>query len=256
MELCLQISKQKSVAPLGVFMPGEQVAAGPALVAALRRINRPLYLVSQDGQNRVMTGTPVTTAKCNDGDLFNGVVPPCALESLGDASFCRDHGIDYPYVGGAMAKGISSVAMVEALAKAGMLGFFGAAGLLVKEVEAAIDQLEARAPGLTCGFNLIHSPNEPELEDALVDLYLRRRVTLVEASAFLALTPALVRYRTHGLSRDAEGRVVAPNRIIGKVSREEVAAKFFAPPPEKMVRELVEAGHLTTGQAEMAAIYS
>ena len=36
-----------------------------------------------------------------------------------------------------MAKGISSVALVEALARAGMLGFFGAAGLLVEEGKIA-----------------------------------------------------------------------------------------------------------------------
>jgi len=234
-------------------MPGEQVAAGPALLTGLRRINRPLYLLSQDCDSKVMTGAPVTTAKCSDGELFNGMVFPCALESLGDASFCHDHGIRYPYVGGAMAKGISSVALVEALAKAGMLGFFGAAGLLVDEVETAIDQLENCASGLSYGFNLIHSPNEPELENALVDLYLRRGVTLVEASAFLALTPALVRYRTHGLTRDTEGQVIAPNRIIGKVSREEVAAKFFAPPPERFMQDLVASGQLSAEQAEMAA---
>ena len=249
----MQKSQQKSTRPLGVFMPGEEVAAGPALVAGLRRINRPLYLLSQDSGRKVMTGAPVTTAKCSDGELFNGMVLPCALESLGDASFCHDYGLRYPYVGGAMAKGISSVAIVEALAKAGMLGFFGAAGLLVEEVETAIDQLETRVPGMTYGFNLIHSPSEPELENALVDLYLRRGVTLVEASAFLALTPALVRYRTHGLRRDAEGRVVAPNRVIGKVSREEVAARFFAPPPERFLRELVASGQLSAEQAEMAA---
>ena len=249
----MQKSQQKSTRPLGVFMPGEEVAAGPALVAGLRRINRPLYLLSQDSGRKVMTGAPVTTAKCSDGELFNGMVLPCALESLGDASFCQDYGLRYPYVGGAMAKGISSVAIVEALARAGMLGFFGAAGLLVEEVETAIDQLESRVPGMTYGFNLIHSPSEPELENALVDLYLRRGVTLVEASAFLALTPALVRYRTHGLRRDAEGRVVAPNRVIGKVSREEVAARFFAPPPERFLKELVASGQLSAEQAEMAA---
>ncbi|MDH3961777.1 MAG: PfaD family polyunsaturated fatty acid/polyketide biosynthesis protein, partial [Desulfuromonadales bacterium] len=146
-----------------------------------------------------------------------------------------------------------SVAMVEALAHAGMLGFFGAAGLLIEEVESAIDQLEISSAGLTYGFNLIHSPNEPELENALVDLYLRRGINLVEASAFLALTPALVRYRTHGISRDAQGRVVAPNRIIAKISREEVAARFFAPPPERFLHKLVAAGDLTAEQAEMAA---
>jgi PfaD family protein len=235
-----------------VFLPGEQVAAGPSLVTGLRRISQPLYLLAQDCDATMMTGTSVSLQDMDDARPFNGLVPACPLESLGDKGFCRDHNIRYPYVGGSMAKGISSVPMVESLAKAGMLGFFGAAGLLVAEVEAAIDQLEKCAAGLTYGFNLIHSPNEPELENALVDLYLKRGVTLVEASAFLDLTPALVRYRTHGLSRDSEGRVVAPNHIVGKISREEVAAKFFAPPPERFLRQLVASGQLTADQAQMA----
>ena len=124
---------------------------------------------------------------------------------------------------------------------------------MVEEVEAAIDQLESRVKDCSYGFNLIHSPNEPELEEALVDLYLRRGVNLVEASAFLALTPALVRYRTHGISRDAQGRIVTPNRIIAKISREEVAARFFAPPPERFLQKLVASGQLTAQQAEWAA---
>ena len=245
--------QHKSTSPLGVFLPGEQVAAGPALVTGLRRINQPLYLLAQDCDTRVMTGAVGTSVESPDGQLFNGMALPCPLETLGDASFCDDHAIRYPYVGGSMAKGISSVAMVVALAQAGMLGFFGAAGLLVEEVEAAINQLESSAVGLTYGFNLIHSPNEPELENALVDLYLRRGITLVEASAFLALSPALVRYRTHGIYRDAEGRVVTPNRIIAKISREEVSARFFAPPPERFLQKLVASGELTAEQAKMAA---
>ena len=234
-------------------MPGEQVAAGPALISGLRRINQPLYLLTQDCDIRVMTGTVGTALESAEGQVFNGMALACSLENLGDASFCHDHRIRYPYVGGSMAKGISSVAMVETLAKAGMLGFFGAAGLLIEEVEAAIDQLESSSAGLAYGFNLIHSPNEPELENALVDLYLRRGITLVEASAFLALTPALVRYRTHGISRDAEGRIVTPNRIIAKISREEVAARFFAPPPERLLQKLVASGELSAEQAAWAA---
>ncbi len=246
--------KERTIASLGTFFPGLPVADhGLYLTAALRRIAQPLYLVSQNCALTVMTGTAGASLESADRQSFNGMVLPCHLEGLGEADFCRDHAIRYPYVGGSMAKGISSVAMVEALGQAGMLGFFGAAGLLVEEVEAAIDQLQRRAEGCSYGFNLIHSPNEPELENALVDLYLRRGIHLVEASAFLALTPALVRYRTHGLSRDAEGRIVTPNRIIAKISREEVAAKFFAPPPERFLQGLVASGQLTAEQAQWAA---
>ncbi len=248
----MQTAKHKLTDPLGVFLPGENVAPGPALIARLRRINQPLYLLTQDCDTKVMTGTDGPFQKLDEGQLFSGLALACSLENLGSTDFCQDHAIRYPYMGGSMAKGISSVAMVEALAQAGMLGFFGAAGLLIEEVEAAIDQLQSSVPDCSWGFNLIHSPSEPELENALVDLYLRRGITLVEASAFLALTPALVRYRTHGISRDAEGRIITPNRIIAKISREEVAARFFAPPPERFLRKLVDSGQLTAEQAEWA----
>jgi PfaD family protein len=150
-----------------------------------------------------------------------------------------------------MAKGISSVAMVMELGRAGMVGFFGAAGLPFSAVEAAVEQLGDA--GFTCGFNLIHSPHEPDLEAALAKLYIRKNVRLVEASAFLALTLPLVRYRTHGIHCAADGFIVAPNRIIAKVSREELAEKFFSPPPEKFLQQLVAEGTLSAEQALLAA---
>ncbi|MDT8441223.1 MAG: PfaD family polyunsaturated fatty acid/polyketide biosynthesis protein [Desulfuromonadales bacterium] len=214
-------------------------------LAALRRIDRPVALRNTaDGLWLDLAAEPQPT---------DGLILPCPLENLGEPEFCRAHSLRYPYVGGSMAKGISSVAMVEAFGEAGMLGFFGAAGLLPDQVEAAIDQLQRHLAERPFGCNLIHSPHEPELEEALVDLYLRRGIGLIEASAFLDLTPALVRYRTHGIGRDSQGRVTTPNRVLGKVSREEVAAKFFAPPPEKLLRALVASGALSAEQAELAA---
>lgn len=181
-----------------------------------------------------------------------GYAPALLPEAMGDPAFCSDLGIRYPYLGGSMAKGISSIAMVEELGKAGMLGFFGAAGLPFAAVEAAVDRLtDADFP---CGFNLIHSPHEPDLEKSLADLYIRKEVRLVEASAFLALTLPLVRYRVHGIHRTADGTICVPNRIIAKVSREELAEKFFSPPPDKFLRQLVAEGAITPEQAELAAL--
>ena len=216
---------------------------------ALRSINQAFSLVETDGKLELQSridGHQLSPA------AQRGMILACPFETLGDADFCRDHGLRYPYVGGSMAKGISSVAMVRALGQAGMLGFFGSAGLLLEQVEDAIEQLQAAEASVNFGCNLIHSPNEPELENALVDLYLRKAVRLVEASAFLALTLPVVRYRTHGIYQDQSGRIVTPNRLIAKVSREEVAAKFFAPPPENFLHQLVAAGDLTAEQAELA----
>jgi len=87
-----------------------------------------------------------------------------------------------------------------------------------------------------------------------VDLYLRRGVRLIEASAFINLTLPLIRFRTAGISRNAAGEIETPNRVIGKVSRTEVATRFFSPPDDKFLRELVSRGELTPAQAELASM--
>jgi PfaD family protein len=51
----------------------------------------------------------------------------------------------------------------------------------------------------------------------------------------------------------ADGNIVTPNRIIAKVSREELAARFFSPPPEKFLKELVSGGYITQEQAALAS---
>jgi PfaD family protein len=179
--------------------------------------------------------------------------PVLRPEDLGDASFIREHGVRYAYATGAMANGIASVELVEAGARAGLLSFFGSAGLPPERVESAIERLQASLGQTPFGVNLIHSPNEPALEAALCDLLLRRGVHLVEASAFMGLTPSVVRYRLTGLHRDADGQAVAPNKIVAKVSRSEVAEKFLSPAPEAIVRELLAAGKITADEAALAA---
>jgi len=151
---------------------------------------------------------------------------------------------------GAMANGITSVEMVREAGKAGMIGFFGAAGLPVSEIERAVERLSGG--GFPFGFNLIHSPYEPDLEAATVDLYLKHGVRLVSASAYLGMTLPLVRYRLAGIGRDAEGNIVCRNRVVAKVSRQEVARKFLSPAPAKFLRELVASGELTHEQAVLA----
>ena len=180
-------------------------------------------------------------------------LPALLPQNLGDPAFRLAHGLRYAYVAGAMANGIASVELVEAMARSGMLGFFGAAGLDVERIEAAIQRLSDNLAGRPFGFNLIHSPNEPDREAATVDLYLRRGVRLVEAAAYLGLTLPVVRFRVAGIHRDRERRVVAPNRIVAKVSRVEVATKFMSPPPADMLSELVRTEEITAEQAALAA---
>ncbi len=238
---------------IGSFCPASTSARDERnTIMQLRNIGQPLFLSGNEGETTLYTGVLCSDTTNQQGaKVFSGMIPPLSLENLGDSRFCQDHGIRYPYLGGSMAKGISSVKMAQEFGQAGMLGFFGAAGQSLENIEAAISSL--KQSGCPFGFNLIHSPTEPELEKALAELYLRHEIRLIEASAFLALTLPIVRYRTMGIHRNDKGDVVAPNRIIAKVSREEVAARFFAPPPKKLLRLLVESGDLTDAQAEMAA---
>ena len=185
-----------------------------------------------------------------------GVLPPLYPEWLGDRSFNEVHGTRFPYVAGAMANGIASTRMVIALAHSGCLAFFGAAGLSIGRVETAIDELQAALDPqhLPWGVNLIHSPAEPENEAAVADLLLRKGVRCVEASAYLALTPAVVRYACSGLQRAANGVIERRNRVFAKVSRAEVARQFLEPPPAAILQGLLEAGLLNPEEVALAAL--
>ena len=93
---------------------------------------------------------------------------------------------------------------------------------------------------------------EESLEAATVDLYLRRGVRLIEASAYLAMTLPLVHYRVAGLSRSPEGRTVIGHRVIGKISRLEMAQRFLEPASEDLLQALLSQGKITAEQAELA----
>ena len=156
-----------------------------------------------------------------------------------------------------MANGIASTRLVIAMARAGCLAFFGAAGLGPTIVEQALDELErelgtADSGGLTWGANLIHSPNEPALEERVADLYIKRGVRRVSAAAYMGLTPHLVRYAYTGISTNAAGRIERRNFVFAKISRPEVARHFLEPAPSAMLDALVAAGKLTTEEGQLA----
>jgi trans-AT polyketide synthase, acyltransferase and oxidoreductase domains len=245
--------------PIGTWrqgdLPPEPLATG--LARSLLNVARPIYVVgrqdgprlSQDGRAQIGAGTEAA-----GGDLpLLAYVPPLPPRVLGDTGFKARHGLRYAYVVGEMANAITSVEMVRAAGRAGMLGFFGAAGLLPAEVEHALARLQAETPAVAFGVNLIHSPGNLELEAALVELFLRRQVRLASASAFVDLTWPLVYYRVKGIRRDAQGRIVCANRLVGKASRVEVARKFLAPPPEKFLARLLDRGLITAEEAGLAA---
>jgi trans-AT polyketide synthase/acyltransferase/oxidoreductase domain-containing protein len=173
------------------------------------------------------------------------------MDALGSRAFCDMFGLRYPYVSGAMYRGIASTDIVIRMARAGLLGFFGAAGLPVSETREAIRKIRSQIPdGAAFGVNFIAHLNRPQLEDDLTDVLLEEGVTAVEASAFMEVTQALVRYRAKGLKRE-RGRVLAANKVIAKVSRPDVAAQFLSAAPEPVIAKLLQARSITEDEAEL-----
>jgi len=231
--------------------------SGERLVSLTQRVREPAFLVQDREQNAV--GVAVGGEHVAD-DQTNGVpnwpllavLPPLYPEWLGCRSFGEVHGTRFPYISGAMANGIATTRMVIEMAEAGFLGFFGAAGLSRERVAAAIDELEgALGDRLPWGSNLIHSPAEPALEESLADLYIERGVRRVSASAYMSLTPAVVRLALAGVSVDSRGQVSRRCHIFAKISRPEVARHFLEPAPGELLDELLERGLLSAEEARL-----
>jgi trans-AT polyketide synthase, acyltransferase and oxidoreductase domains len=232
--------------------PGPVGFDSAGIYAAIDRLDQAAYVLrGQSGRLGVATGGEVGAFGEYGVLAAAAPVPP---ERLGAASFQAAHGVRYAYMSGAMANGIASEELVVALARAGYLASFGAAGLLPERIEKALDRFAVEIPGLPYAANLIHSPSEERLERSGVDLFLAKGVRTVEASAFMDLTANIVRYRVAGLSRGADGRVVAANKVIAKVSRPEVAERFIRPAPEAILGKLLAAGEITPAQAELARL--
>lgn len=187
-----------------------------------------------------------------NGTATNGAAGPAfTAEGLGSRAFREAFGLRRAYVSGAMYQGIASVELVLRMARAGLLGFFGAGGVPLAKVEQVIERLRAELPpGAAWGMNFLAHAGFPRREEELCDLLLKHGVDIVEASAFMEVTPALVRYRAKGLYEEG-GRPRAGNRVVAKVSRPDVAAQFLAPAPERVIAKLLEAGRIEPGEAEL-----
>jgi trans-AT polyketide synthase/acyltransferase/oxidoreductase domain-containing protein len=185
---------------------------------------------------------------------LRGRVPAIDPACFGAASFRKSHDVKWAYVAGEMAGGIGSAEMVLAMANAGLIGFFGAGGLPIEEVEKHLRRIAAEMPaGRPWGANLLHNPAEPAVEEQTVDTFLATGVRRASASAFMDLTPAVVRYRLTGIRTLPDGRIEVPNHVFAKLSRPEVADRFLRPASDSMLAELRQRGILTDEQCRMAA---
>lgn len=217
----------------------------------LLQSNLPCY-VMKDFNGRIGLSNTGTLVSEGRGLQVLAITTTMKAGQLGDPTFCKDYNLKYAYKTGAMANGISSEDLVIAIGKANLLASYGAAGQLPERIVEAINKIKSNLPHQTFAVNLIHSPSEPALEAAAVDLFLDNGVKVVEASAFLALTENIVYYRVAGLSRDEENNIVIGNKVIAKISRKEVAIPFMKPPPEEWVQSLFRKGKITQEQVELA----
>ena len=219
---------------------------------SLARVSHRLREVTHVVWNADKTAIGVQFETPNPQQLIASL-PPLYPEWLGGRNFGEAHGLRFPYVAGAMANGIATVSLVKEMAKVGMLGFFGAAGLSVDQIAKSIEQLsELDQNGQSWGSNLIHAPNEPDVENATADLYIQRGVRRVSAAAYMKLTPAVVRYALHGLHQTPDGSIARRNHLFAKISRPEVAQHFMSPAPSEMVQHLLKHGLITPEEARLA----
>jgi PfaD family protein len=222
-----------------------------SIQAKLYDLSQPLYFVQVNGRVGVTSEGQLDANAAQSTPLIASV-SALQPEQLGDASFRQAYGVRYSYATGAMANAIASVELVAAMGREQIMSSFGAAGVLGARLEEAIQRVQAALPNGPYAFNLIHSPSEEAMERRAVELFLQYGIRVVEASAFIDLTPHIVRYRVAGLSRNGDGSIAIANRVIAKVSRREVAKKFMEPAPERILNILVENGWITPEQAELA----
>ena len=209
------------------------------------------WLTTDTARGPLLVGVGDESPNASDALSLPSIYP----EWLGDRGFLAEHPARFCYVVGEMARGISTPRMVIEAVRSGCLGFYGSAGLPLSEIKAGLREIKdaLRADQCAWGANLIHSPQEPGQEAAVVDLFLAEGVRRVSASAFMRLTPDVVRYTALGLEQMPDGTLKRHNHVFAKVSRAEVAEPFMAPPPEKMLRDLVANGKITEAQAKLAA---
>ncbi|MDE9482415.1 ACP S-malonyltransferase [Xenorhabdus bovienii] len=215
-----------------------EIGPGHVLTGLVDKIKRQLSAVN-DVKASAAPKAP------NSGELISP-------HQLGAARFRQVYNVKSAYASGAMYKGIASVALVVRMAKNGYLSFFGAGGIRLADLDRHLIAIRSELTGgETFGMNLLCDLANPQKEIDTVELYLRHQVSVIEAAAFMQVTPALVLFRARGAGRTADGRIDSAHRIIVKISRPEVARAFISPAPEAMIETLRQQGLIDSQQAQL-----
>lgn len=269
-------------------MEFKEIGAGRVLTGLIQRIKKeaqPLVISSSETDNAIKgaeslkpggekTAKPTETVLATDESLSNTsqiskakqtkpgakvkrsqkAVSVILPESLGSSEFKKDFNLKYAYLTGGMYRGIASQEMVVKMAKAGMMGFLGAGGMDLAEIEKSVRYIQSQlAVGQqSYGVNFLHYPNDSQLEENIIEHYLKWGVKTIEASAFMSVTPALIIYHAKGLKKDQSGKILTTNKIIAKLSRPEVAEAFLSPAPERLLTKLLAEKKLTPEEAELS----
>ncbi len=215
-------------------------------------LSKSIYLYKNNDSTYVTHSGKLSFVKKNQ-DFFSllAVDTPVDVSCFNSDGFLSEHHLKYPYLVGGMAHGISSVEMVVNLGKAGFMGFFGTGGLSIEEIERAIIQIQEKlSQNKPYGFNMISF--DPKFDQKLIDLFLKYQVRRIEVGGAVTITPAVVEYRLKGAYKEEDNRIITPNKIFAKVSREEIATLFISPPPERIVNQLLKEGKITHQEAEIA----
>ena len=92
----------------------------------LGQLDQTVFVVRTPAGDGLVTQGIATLGQSSESnpDSIRAILPPFPPERLGDPAFLADHGLKYAYMTGAMANGIGSCDIVEAMNRAGMLGSF------------------------------------------------------------------------------------------------------------------------------------
>ena len=170
---------------------------------------------------------------------------------FGGGKFLDEFGVNLPIMAGSMANAISSPALVINMAKNGMLASYGTPNGQFSRVKHDIETIKQEVGNAPFACCFIHRPSDLAHEEKVIKLFLDLGVKIIEASAFMTITPALVLYRVTGLEKCGD-QIKRHHKVIAKLSRPEIAEKFLSPPPLVILEKLLFQGKITQVQFELS----
>lgn len=173
--------------------------------------------------------------------------------ALGSESFLKDYNVRYPCAIGGMYKAISGVDMIVKCANSGILAFYGTGGIPFEKIRTDLQNIKYQ---LGCnkpfGVNITANPKKLNSEIDIIRLLINENINIIEASGFLNISKALVLYRLKGLHKDTRGNLICSNKIMAKTSLPDSLEKFMSHPPEKLVKELLAEGMISSDEAALS----